>query len=193
MLKEQVEKYIGSQGGTVELHNKEKEYAERHGLLNGVHVKELEHGARFRDAYIERGNKETEEFLGEESSQFLSQPIGYFKERKNEFMYLESRWFDLIGVDAVSFEKDDVFGTFDVMLGLKLQKKYESDIKKYLGENLHGEGSRFDLIFDANEGVWSLNFAFNGIEGYKEDLSIGEAYNLIYGFLFGLAESMENR
>ncbi|WNF21188.1 branched-chain amino acid aminotransferase [Mesobacillus jeotgali] len=193
MLKEQVEKYIGSQGGTVELHNEEKEYAERHGLLNGVHVKELEHGARFRDAYIERGNKETEEFLGEESSQFLSQPIGYFKERKNEFMYLESRWFDLIGVDAVSFEKDDVFGTFDVMLGLKLQKKYESDIKKYLGENLHGEGSRFDLIFDANEGVWSLNFAFNGIEGYKEDLSIGEAYNLIYGFLFGLAESMENR
>lgn len=193
MLKKQIEKYIESQKGTVELHNEEKEYAERHGLLNGVQVNQPEQGDRFKDAYIERGNKETEEFLGEESSQFLGQPIGYFKERKNEFMYLESRWFDLIGVDAVSFEKDDVFGTFDVMLGLKLQKKYEADIKKFLEENLQGEGSRFDLMFDANEGVWSLNFALNGIEGYMEDLSIREAYNLIYGFLFGLAESVENR
>lgn len=193
MLKKQIEKFIGSQKGTVELHNEEKEYAERQGLLNGVQVKLSEPGARFKDAYIERGNKETEEFLGEESSHFLSQPIGYFKERNNEFMYLESRWFELIGVDAVSFEKDDVFGTYDVMLGLKLQKKYEADIKKFLEENLQGDGSRFDLMFDANEGVWSLNFALNGLKGYKEVLSIGEAYNLIYGFLFGLAESIENR
>jgi hypothetical protein len=193
MLKKQLETYIGSQKGTVELHNVEKEYAERQGLLNGVQIKQSEPGVRFKDAYIERGNKETEEFLGEEAFEFLSKPIGYFKEQKNEFMYLESKWFDLIGVDAISFEKDDVFSTFDVMLGLKLQKKYESDIKKYLVENLRGEGSRFDLMFDPNEGIWSLNFALNGIEGYNEDLSIGEAFDLIYGFLFGLAESIENR
>ena len=193
MLKNQIEKYIASQNGTVELHNEEKEYAKELGLLNGVQVNELDSGVRFKDAYIERGNKETEEFLGEESFEFLNQSVGYFKERKNEFMYLESRWFDLIGVDAVSFESDDVFGTFDVMLGLKLQKKYELHIKKYLEENLHGEGSRFDLMFDANEGIWSLNFPLNGIEGYKEELSIGEAYHLIYSFLFGLAVSIENR
>lgn len=193
MLKNQMEKYITSEKGTVELHTEEKEYAQRHGLLNGVQAKELEPGDRFGDAYIERGNKETEEFLGEESFGFLNQPIGYFKERKNEFMYLESRWFDLIGVDAVSLEKDDVFGTYDVMLGLKLQKKYESKIKKYLQENLHGEGSRYDLMFDANEGIWSLNFALNGLDGFQEDLSIQEAYKLIYGFLFRLAESVENK
>ncbi|MBT2641410.1 branched-chain amino acid aminotransferase [Bacillus sp. ISL-41] len=193
MLKNQVEKYITIQKNPVELHNEEKEYAVRQGLLHGVEVKELESDARFADAYVERGNKETEEFLGEESFKFLNQPIAYFKERKNEFMYLESKWFDLIGVDAVSLEKDDVFGTYDVMLGLKLQKKYESGIKKYLEENLHGEGSRYDLMFDANEGVWSLNFALNGLDGYREDLLIRDAYNLIYGFLFRLAESLENK
>ncbi|MBS8264395.1 branched-chain amino acid aminotransferase [Mesobacillus boroniphilus] len=193
MLKNQMEKYITSQKDTVELHTEEKQYAERQGLLHGVQTKELEPNARFAEAYIERGNKETEEFLDEESSEFLNQPIGYFKDRKNEFMYLESRWFDLIGVDAVSLEKDDVFGTYDVMLGLKLQKKFESGIKKYLQENLHGEGARYDLMFDANEGIWSLNFALNVLDGYKEDLSIGEAYSLIYGFLFGLAESVENK
>ncbi|WLR56875.1 branched-chain amino acid aminotransferase [Mesobacillus subterraneus] len=193
MLKKQMEKYIASQKGIVQLHKEEKEYAERQGLLNGVQVKQTEPGVRFKDAYIERGNKETDEFLGEEAFEFLSQPIGYFKERNNEFMYLESKWFELIGADAVSFEKDDVFGTYDVMLGLKFQKKYDADIRSFLEENLKGEGSRFDLMFDANEGVWSLNFALNGFDGYKEDLSIEEAYHLIYGFLFGLVESIENR
>ncbi|MBT2693825.1 branched-chain amino acid aminotransferase [Bacillus sp. ISL-55] len=193
MLKKQVEKYITTLKDPVELHTEEKEYAQRHGLLQEVEVKELDSDVRFADAYVERGNKETEEFLGEESFEFLNQPIGYFKERKNEFMYLESKWFDLIGVDAVSLEKDDVFGTYDVMLGLKLQKKYGSGIKKYLEENLHGEGSRYNLMFDANEGVWSLNFPLNGLDGYNEDLSVGEAYTLIYGFLFGLAESVENK
>ena len=193
MLKNQIEKYITTLKDPVELHTEEKEYAQRHGLLHGVEVKELESDGRFADAYVERGNKETEEFLGEESFKFLNQPIGYFKERKNEFMYLESKWFDLIGVDAVSLEKDDVFGTYDVMLGLKLQKKYDSGIKKYLEDNLHGEGSRYDLMFDANEGVWSLNFALNGLESYREDLFIRDAYNLIYGFLFRLAESLENK
>ena len=193
MIKNRVENYIASQKGNPELHSEEIKYAERQGLLHGVQAKELDPDARFREAYIERGNKETEEFLGEESFEFLKQPIGYFKEQKNEFMYLESRWFDLIGVDAVSFEKDDVFGTYDVMLGLKLQKKYESVMKKYLGENLHGEGSRFDLMFDANEGVWSLNFALNGLDGYKEDLSLKEAYSLIYSFLFKMAETIENK
>ncbi|UYZ20283.1 branched-chain amino acid aminotransferase [Mesobacillus jeotgali] len=193
MLKNQVEKYITMQKDCVELHNEEKEYAERQGLLHGVEVKGLESDARFADAYVERGDKETEEFLGEESFGFLNQPIAYFKERKNEFMYLESKWFDLVGVDAVSLEKDDVFGTYDVMLGLKLQKKYESGIKKYLEENLNGEGSRYDLLFDGNEGVWSLNFALNGLESYREDLLIRDAYNLVYGFLFRLAESLENK
>ena len=193
MLKKQLEKYITSQKDIVELHTEEKEYAERQGLLHGVQTKELEPDARFEEAYIERGNKETEEFLGEESSEFLNQPIGYFKKQKNEFMYLESKWFDVIDVDAVSLEKDDVFETYDVMLGLKLQKKYESGIKKYLEENLHGEGSRYDLMFDANEGVWSLNFALNGLDGYKEDLSLKEAYSMVYRFLFKMAEEIENK
>jgi hypothetical protein len=193
MLKKQVEKYITTLKDPVELHTEEKEYAQRHGLLHGVEVKELESDVRFADAYVERGNKETEEFLGEESFEFLNQPIGYFKERKNEFMYLESKWFDLISVDAVSLEKDDVFGTYDVMLGLKVQKKYKAVIKKYLEENLHSEGARYNLMFDANEGVWNLNFPLNELERFKEDLSVREAYTLIYGFLFRLAESIENK
>ncbi|MBT2681084.1 branched-chain amino acid aminotransferase [Bacillus sp. ISL-35] len=191
MLKNQVEKYLATQDGTVELHNVVKDYAERQGLLEGTEAKVLDSGTLFASAYIERGDKETEEFLGQESSDFLEQPISYFKDRKNEFMYMESNWFDLIGVDAVSFEKDDVFGTYDVMLGLKLQKKMEPAIKNYLEQHLQDSG--YDLMFDGNEGLWSLNFALNGLEGYKESLSIKDAFSLIYDFLFRMAESIENK
>jgi hypothetical protein len=199
MLKKQVELYLArkineaSANGAIELHTEEKEYAERNGILLGAEhsVTELPSEKRFEGAYLERGNKETEEFLGEESAEFLCQPITYFKKQKNEFMYVESEWWGIVGVDAVSFEADDVFGTYDVMLGLKLQKKYDNAIKSYLKETLKGEGEGFDLMFDSNEGIWSLNFALNGLEGYHEGLSIGEAFTLIYRFLFRLAEWTE--
>jgi hypothetical protein len=102
MLKNQVEKYIESQNGILELHIDVKEYAERNGLLQGKEAKVMESGSLFNNAYIERGDKETEEFLGEESSAFLEQSISYFKDKKNEFMYMESHWFELVSVDAVS-------------------------------------------------------------------------------------------
>ncbi|MGA9226703.1 MAG: branched-chain amino acid aminotransferase [Mesobacillus sp.] len=199
MLKKQMELYLArkineaSSKGVIELHSEEKEFADRKGLLEGAEdpITELPQEERFKGAYIERGNKETEEFLGKESADFLMQPISYFQKHKNEFMYVESEWWEIVGVDAVSFEADDVFGTYDVMLGLKLQKKYDSGIKSYLKENLLGDGEGFDLMFDSNEGIWSLNFALNGVKGYAEDLTISEAYLLIYGFLFRLAEWVE--
>ncbi|WP_423406971.1 branched-chain amino acid aminotransferase [Heyndrickxia sp. MSNUG] len=199
MLKKQVEQYLAkkineaSAKDAVELHSEEKEYADRNGLLAGVEhpIRVLPAEYRFNGAYLERGDKETEEFLGEESADFFKQPISYFKKHKNEFLYAESEWWEIVGVDAVSFEADDVFGTYDVMLGLKLQKKYDPVIKSYLKENLLGNEEGFDLMFDSNEGIWSLNFALNGVEGYQEEMTISEAYNLIYSFLFSLAEWIE--
>ncbi|MEH7885209.1 branched-chain amino acid aminotransferase [Bacillus sp. JJ1609] len=199
MLKKQVELYLArkineaSAKGAIELHSEEKEYADQNGLLEGAEhpITELPPEKRFEGAYLERGDKETEEFLGEESADFFRQPITYFQKHKNEFMYVESEWWEIVGVDAVSFEADDVFGTYDVMLGLKLQKKYDSAINSFLKENLLGEGEGFDLMFDSKEGIWSLNFALNGVKGYQEDMTISEAYTLIYGILFKLAEWVE--
>lgn len=191
MLKNQVEKYFATQDGSVELPNVMKEYAKQQGLIEGKDAKVIDSGSLFAQAYIERGDKETEDFLGKESFDFLEQPITYFKDRKNEFMYIESKWFDLIGVDAVSFEKDEVFGTYDVMLGLKRQKKLAPAIKVYLEQHLREDG--YDLLFDGDEGIWSLNFALNGLEGYKESLTIKEAFSLIYDFLFRMVESIEQK
>ena len=146
---------------------------------------------RFKDVYIERCDKETEELLAEESSLFLEQPIEYFKNHQNEFMYLESEWFDLIGVDAISFEADSVFGTYDVMLGLKIQKKYEASLKSFLTSQLSSDEATFNLMFNANEGLWEINFALNHVNNFKEDGTIQEAYGTVYRLLFQLVEAVE--
>jgi hypothetical protein len=194
MLQKNIKKLIADmmEQQKLELFKQEEEYTRKHQIITDeMTVIELDSAERFADAYIERSDKETEESLGVEGAHFLQQPLTYLKTHLNEFIYVESKWFDLIGVDAISLEVDDVFRTFDVMLGLKLQKKYERAIKSFLHDQLNGNESRFDLIFQANEGIWDLNFELSGLAGFHEELTIGEAYILIYTFLFNLVEAVE--
>jgi hypothetical protein len=190
MLKNQIKNLISSMEKP-ELFKEEKEYAEKH-LLLPDHVSILDKNpvSRFVDAYIERSDKESEEVIQVEDESFLKQPVGYLKKQMNEFIYVESNWFELIGVDAVSLEVDDVFGTYDVMLGLKLQKKWESVLKAELNESLQDE-AKFDLMFSSDDGLWNLNFDLDSVVGFKEDMTIGEAFQLIYQFLFKLVAAVE--
>ncbi|WHY64826.1 branched-chain amino acid aminotransferase [Neobacillus sp. SuZ13] len=196
MLKDQIKQYITEQqnspnGKGITIFKEEKEYVEKNQLVHEIQFLELDESVRFADAYIERCDKETENMLKNESSSFLNQPLDYLKKHKNEFIYMESNWFDVISVEAVSLEADDVFGTYDVMLGLKLQKKFDKSLKQHLNSFLHGEEAKFDLMFSQEDGLWNLNFALNYVEGFKEELTIGEAFQLIYRFLFQLVEAVE--
>ncbi|WP_230126386.1 branched-chain amino acid aminotransferase [Bacillus sp. CECT 9360] len=194
-----VEEQQSSQKGDaiiVHIYKEEKEYAEKHQLiaeeLRG-NITLAEPVSRFSDAHIERCDKESEEVITIEKPQFLTEPIEYLKKHKNEFIYLESDWWELVGVDAVSLEADDVFGTYNIMLGLKLQKKFGTALKTHLKNELHGDDAKFSLLFNPDEGLWNLNFALDYTGGFKEELSIGEAYNLIYHFLFKLVEVVEHK
>lgn len=146
----------------------------------------------FENAYIERCNKETETMITTEAFVFLQQPITYLKKHKNEFIYMESNLFEEIGVEGISLEVDDVFGTYDVMLGLKLQKKFEKPLKEHLNSHLHGEEVKFDLMFSQEDGLWDLNFALNYCEGFGENISISEAFELIHRFLSNLVVEVKS-
>lgn len=148
----------------------------------------------FDDAYIERIDKETEEVLAKETKEFLKQPIEYFKKHKNEFLFVESEEFNKVRSDAVSFEVDDAFGTYDVMLGLKLQKKYGAAIKEQLRKQLElneMEDAPFDLMFNGDDGLWDFNFTLNQVPGFSEEMTVGDAYALIFSFLLGLVEAVQ--
>jgi len=196
MIKDHILQYIderqsNQKTGAITLFKEEKDYAEKNQLAGNLQLSEKDASIRFADAYIERCDKETENMLKNESSAFLNERLDYLKKHKNEFIYVESNWFDLISVEAVSLEADDVFGTYDVMLGLKLQKKFEKSLRENLNSLLNGDEAKFDLMFSQDDGLWNLNFALNFVEGYKEELTIGEAFQLIYRFLFQLVEAVE--
>lgn len=145
----------------------------------------------FNEAYIERCSKETETMIAHESSSFLNQPITYLKDHKSEFLYVESALFEEIGVEGVSLELDDVFGTYDVMLGLKLQKKFEKMLKEQLDQLLQGDEAKFDLVFSHDDGLWDMNFALNYVEGYRENISIHDGLQIIHQFLSTIVHTIK--
>ncbi|RSK29325.1 branched-chain amino acid aminotransferase [Bacillus sp. HMF5848] len=165
-----------------------------HDLLDSeIQVEEI-NISRFSEAYIERGDKETENMLAIETPEFLQQPITYLKEHMSEFVYVESKWLDIIGVDAFSFELDDVFRTYSVLLGLRVPKKLESELKKQLTHNLHGSGiSVFSLMYSQEDGLWELNFTFNNVDGFSENLTLEQAFSLIYQFIFTIQAGLESK
>ncbi|MFF2445690.1 branched-chain amino acid aminotransferase [Neobacillus sp. NPDC058068] len=194
MLKDQIKQYISEQNSDAfAMFKEEKDYVEKNKLVENSQIDVKDPNARFVDAYIERCDKESENMIKNENSSFLSEPLVYLKKHKNEFIYLESNWFELIGVEAVSLEADDVFGTYDVMLGLKLQKKFEKTLKEHLNSHLQGGEAKFDLMFSHDDGLWNLNFALNYVDGFTEEITIGEALLLIYRFLFKLVEAAEEK
>ncbi|MED3911526.1 branched-chain amino acid aminotransferase [Peribacillus simplex] len=194
MLKKQMESYISKSviEKKVELFKEEKDYVVKHKLIaDDIIIVEKENESRFTDAYMERSNKESEELISEENSAFLSQPIEYLKKNKDEFLYFESHWFELIGVEALSLEVDDVFGTYNAMFGLKFQKKMGEALKTYLTKELQEGIGSFSLMFNQGDGLWDVNFALDNIKGFREDMSLEEAFNLVYHFLFILVQTIE--
>ncbi|CAH0320346.1 branched-chain amino acid aminotransferase [Peribacillus simplex] len=194
MLKKQMESYISKSviEKKVELFKEEKDYVVKHKLIaDDIIIVEKENESRFTDAYMERSNKESEELISEENSAFLSQPIEYLKKNKDEFLYFESQWFELIGVEALSLEVDDVFGTYNAMFGLKFQKKMGVALKTYLTKELQEGIGSFSLMFNQGDGLWDVNFALDNIKGFREDMSLEEAFNLVYHFLFILVQTIE--
>ncbi|WP_017753955.1 hypothetical protein [Calidifontibacillus oryziterrae] len=143
------------------------------------------------DVYIERCIKETDEGIAVESRNFLKQSLQYLEKHKNEYIYLEAKSFEELGVDGVCLEVDDVFRTYDVILGLKLQKKYGTALKNILHTKLQGNETTFDLMFNQADGLWDLNFGLNFVEGFQNELPLEKAFQLIFQFLEELIEEVE--
>ncbi len=190
MLKKQMEKYIAENtlDNKIEFFNVDKEYAAKHQLIAGdVTVEEK----AFQFSAIERCVKETENLIREEDQNFLNDSISYLKNHMNEFVYVESNAFEVIRVDAVVLELDDVFETYTALFGLKLQKKFGNDMKAYLDTHLRGDGAKYSVMFSIEDGLWDINFALDYIEGFSEDLSFVEVYQLMYDFIFKMIETVD--
>lgn len=200
MLQKTIKTYIESQinhhpqNQSIGIYKQEKEYAEAHGLVpEQIKLVEEQAQSRFKDAYIERVDKETEELISAESStDFLQEKVKFLKTNQKEFVYLESDWFDIIKIDGLTLEHDDVFGTYKGLLGLKQKKAVGSSIRKWFSEKANGETTKFQLLFNDKDGLWDVNFDCDLIEGFHEELTLNTAFEMIYGFLFELVKDLES-
>ncbi|MGW5891174.1 hypothetical protein [Priestia megaterium] len=189
-----IEKEMNVQGQSLSLYQEEKEYALQKELVpQNLMIEEKEASSRFKDSYIERVDKETDELIAEESPlSFLDTPLSYLEEHRSEFLYVESKWFEFIKLDGCSFEVDDVFGTYKVLTGLHMQKKFSSVLKQFFAKELNDGPTSAQLLFNDKDGLWDVNIELDAIKEFDEKMSIGEALVLTYRFFFHLVEYVEN-
>lgn len=189
-----IEKEMNVQGQSLSLYQEEKEYALQKELVpQNLMIEEKEASLRFKDSYIERVEKESDELIAEESPlSFLDTPISYLKEHRSEFLYVESKWFEFIKLDGCSFEVDDVFGTYKVLTGLHMQKKFGSLLKQFFAKELNESLTSVQLLFNDKDGLWDVNIELDAIKEFNEKMSIGEALVVTYRFFFHLVEYVEN-
>ena len=195
MISKHMKKYVEDslQSGAAEcrVSPEEKAYIEKHGILSGNLIAVAEETEPFGEAYLELCDKESEEMIAEKDTAFLGQPVRYFKEHINEFLYVEAVEFDRIGVDSACFEVDDVFGSYEALLGLKLQKKHDKAIKEFVGAHIDQDEGRFSMMFNANEGIWDINVSLDGLSGFEESFTVQEALSFVRSFIFRLMEAVE--
>lgn len=103
---------------------------------------------------------------------------------------METKTFEVIAVDSMSIEVDSVFGTYEILCGLKSPKKKDKEIRAFMEEHLVGDETYYHLMFNGNDGVWDVNFSLEKVNGFHKNMEIGEALKLAYIFLFSLQESL---
>ncbi|MFP3723034.1 branched-chain amino acid aminotransferase [Niallia circulans] len=194
MLKSEMNKYIeeckSQNGGKVVLFEEEMNYVRKVGLADDHMVME-QTAERFSDLYMELANKETDEVVQENAQErILEDTVDYLERNIDIYLYVETKAFDIVSVDSMSLEVDSVFGTYEVLCGLKSPKKTEKEIRAFMENQLIGDDTSFHLMFNGNDGVWDVNFPLEKINGFHKEMQIGDALKLAYLFLFSLNEKL---
>ena len=140
---------------------------------------------------LERCNKETEETLAVETTEFLQQNISYLKAHQEEFLYAESSAFADVKMDAVVLEFDEMFKVYTALFGLRLQKKMNEQLESYLRDNLKGMLGSSSAMFDGNEGIWEVNIALDAIEGFTGEETFEQSYELLIDFVKNMLAVIE--
>lgn len=188
MISKQLQQYINQfdRDEQIALFPIEQEYAKQQNVMDAdSNVIDK----RWTFTLIERCVKETEELKKEETAAFMEQPISFLSNNMDEFLYVESDHFDMIGVDGIALEVDDLFGTYTALFGLKLQKKWEAVIKSYLDEKL-GEKT-YSALFSPQDGLWEINIPLDRLPTFNPEVSLQTAIDVTYQTVFELETVIE--
>lgn len=140
----------------------------------------------------EKYDKETDELISTDTGELFEAPLAYLKEKKNEYVYINSESLEPMKVDGVALEYDEVFEVYTAMFGFAVQKKFGQSIKTYLNEHFHSEKMNYSLVFSGDEGLWEINLPLDYIHSFDKNFSIEETYHFLLEFIRSLAATIEN-
>lgn len=176
----------------IKLYENEKKYAIKHQLLpENVKITLEDPALRFQDAYLERCEKGTIQLIIVEAPVFFNENIEHLKTHQREFLYVEASALTRLGVDALSMEFDDVSSTYTARFGLKTLKNDKSTLENALNDYLKDEQPKHPIAFSENGGLWNISLPINGIDGFYTEMTLLEAYELVYSFIFTILETVE--
>ncbi|GKV69450.1 hypothetical protein NCCP2716_19480 [Sporosarcina sp. NCCP-2716] len=189
MITKWLKTYIetNSSAGAVPLNAVQKEFAEKHALLpEGASVVPA---PPFSPAYS-LSDKETDEERTPEQA-LSNTPVSYVKQHPGDYVYAEEPLLSTVGIDGVSLEVDDVFGTVTALFGLRVQKKYGEQLKTYIDSKLGTAPGTRSLMFSNEDGLWDVNIALDYAEGFSEDFTFDETVQFLYDLVFRMLAELE--
>jgi len=195
LLKSKIEKYMNNHkvDGKIALYKEEVAFYIEKGIVSQEEIVEVKDEKRFSDLYLELANKETDELIVDEvEASFLNDQIHYLETNLDQYIYVESSAFQMISTESFILEVDSVFKSYELLLGLQLQKKFEKDIRSFIEDALEGDNIRYSLMFNGQEGLWEVNLPLENVKGFNKEMTVSEAIKLAYLFLFDLSKSLDN-
>lgn len=173
--------------GSIPLNAVQKEFAETHGLLpEGTAAVPA---PAFSPAYS-LANKETDE--EQMPIQALGNtPVSYVKQHSEDYVYAEDPVFSTVGIDGVSLEMDDVFGTVTALFGLRVQKKHGDWLKTYIDDKLGTAPGTRSLMFSGEDGLWDVNIALDYADGFSDDFTFDQTLQFLYDWVFRMLAALE--
>lgn len=178
--------------GKIALYKEEVSFYIEKGIVSQEEIVEVKDEKRFSDLYLELANKETDELIVDEvEASFLNDQIHYLETNLDQYIYVESSAFQMISTESFILEVDSVFKSYELLLGLQLQKKFEKDIRSFIEDALEGDNIRYSLMFNGQEGLWEVNLPLENVKGFNKEMTVSEAIKLAYLFLFDLNKSLD--
>lgn len=173
----------------VENLNKEIEFLQTHGVFEGEKAFisiEKEAINRFDDIYLEISNKETDELIKEGNATLLNEKIKNLLQNKENYLYVESKNFELIRMESLVLEKDDLFDTYEAIFGLYAPKKAINQLKDYF------KNEKFSMVFNDKDGLWEINVALDTLPGFSPENTLEKILTLVYEYIFQLQTTVNN-
>ncbi|QPC46491.1 hypothetical protein [Mangrovibacillus cuniculi] len=194
MLKKRYQEFLSQhsqQNVPLQVSEQEYNYVNQYSEMNATNLEVLEKPEKILSPYVERVEKETEETVKMMDETFLQQDFSFLYRKKSEYVYIESKWFDVIAMESLSIEVDDVFNNIELMFGLRLQKKKMDEIKSFLTDQLSLEKGRLSVLFNGQDGLFDINISLETLPNYQEEMSFSEILSALYDLLFTLHVDLE--